>query len=101
MRPELTTHEAAVRAVLREPDALLLDEVSTARRKARGHGAGLVVHYLGASRGRGQFAGKLLCVVVKWLTEGERADQVRGYVSTMFFAADIQPRLRLVWEREP
>jgi hypothetical protein len=102
LRPELVAHEPAVCAVLRRPDALFLDEFSTERRRALGHLLpGVIVHYVGGGRGRGPFADKLLCVVVKWLASREQADVAHGYVSTVYFAADVQPRLRLVWEREP
>jgi hypothetical protein len=99
-RPELARNEDAVRETVRDPDAVLFDDFSTARREALERSPGFVMHYIGGSRAREPHGDKLVCVVVKWLPTTERTT-VEGFVSTAYLAADLQPRLTLFWEREP
>jgi hypothetical protein len=92
VRPELASHEAEIRATIRAPDAIFLDPASSA---GRPYGT-VIAHYVSHGRTHGKQSGNFICVVVKLLV-----GQLIAYVATVILPSDIQPRLQLVWEREP
>jgi hypothetical protein len=96
IRPELVTHEAAVRETLRDPDAIYYDERSTAERRLRGNPQAVMLHYVAAGRTSGRQTGNLVCVVVKLLSD-PATGAVQGFVSSMYFPDTPQPRVQLVW----
>ena len=98
-RSVLAAHEAAVRATIRDPDAVYDDAQSTASTREAGNPAALVVRHVSFGRTHGQYAGKVLNVVIKWLSDAATG-QVTGFVSTAFPSRRVARRLQLRWERE-
>ena len=95
--PEIVANEEAIRAALRNPEAIYYDPDATA--KLQGSGAGVVMRYVGPGTVQsGQWRIPMsVAIAVKVLptTGGE----VVGYVRTMFLTARLQSRLQLRWSR--
>ena len=96
-RPELGPNEEAIRAALREPDAIYYDQRSSAARLAQGSEAA-IMHYVGMCevRVRSGEMPALVSVVVKLLNEPSETGTV-GYVQTAWVTFRILTRLQLVW----
>lgn len=94
-RAGLAEHEEAVRQTIRDPDAIYDDPQGT--EEATNPDATVQV-FFAAGRTRGQYAGTLLMVVVKWLPEGPDGREF-GYVRTALFTGRVQRRLQWQWGR--
>ncbi|MDQ3701744.1 MAG: hypothetical protein M3442_12610 [Chloroflexota bacterium] len=95
--PEIVAHEGAVRAVLRDPDLVYDDPLSTEHLRPTGGRVAAIRHYIGRGRVSGHPA-TLITVVVKVLRGPDDSPEI-GYVQTTYFTGRIPIRLQLRWSR--